>query len=142
VRAQLLTKKGTILDEDTLERDVLLMTAFYYDAGFVQVDVGEPRIVESAAGEAVDVTITVAEGDIYRIGTISVAGALIAPPATYMNEVKTKPRDIFNRARLAEDIQRINELHRARGAQGEVTPETVVHPDKKTVDIVFRVAGS
>ena len=55
------------------------------------------------------------------------------------DEVQVRPRGIFTRARVQQDVQRIVELYRASGRIGAtVTPKIVELPQKR-VDLVFEI---
>jgi len=68
-----LTGAGTY-KEEVLKNDVLLLTDYYLNNGYINVKIGEPAVTLSEDSESLLVTISVTEGDQYRIGRIRVQG--------------------------------------------------------------------
>lgn len=132
-----LTSAGTYR-EDAFERDTLLITAFYYDRGYVTAKVGKPQIEMSPDKRFLYLVIPIEEGEVYTIGTLDFKGELIRPREDMLRGLATKPGEKFNRTKLSGDIIAINDLYKNLGyANVNVTPETKVDPDKRTVDLVF-----
>ena len=77
-----LTSSGTYR-EDAFERDLLLITAFYYDHGYINVKLGKPEIELSADKQFLYITIPIEEGDQYKIGKIDFNGDLLLPKEEY-----------------------------------------------------------
>ncbi|MCS6914843.1 MAG: outer membrane protein assembly factor BamA [Myxococcales bacterium] len=132
-----LTSSGTY-KEEAFERDILLITALYYDKGFVNVKIGKPQIELSADKRYLYITIPIEEGDVYRIGKLDFKGELLWPRDQMLRRLSVKSGDRFNRSKLGNDIIRLNDLYKDRGyAYVNVTPLTAVDVEKRTVDITF-----
>ena len=98
-------------------------------------------MVESPSGDVADVTIDVHEGDVYRVGAVHVAGDLLAPEGEYLKSFwSSKPNDVFSRAIIVSDIEHMKDYQRSRGFESDVEPLTVMNPEKKTVDITFKIS--
>lgn len=132
-----LTSAGTY-KEDAFERDILLLTAFYYDKGYVTVKIGKPTIEMSPDKRFLYISIPIEEGEVFKIGNLDFQGELLIPKQDMLAGLKTKPGDQFNRSRLGQDIQNINNFYKNRGyANVNVTPLTSLDAAKRTVDLTF-----
>lgn len=132
-----LTSAGTYR-EDAFERDVLLITAFYYDRGYVTAKVGKPQIEMSPDKRFLYLVIPIEEGEIYNIGQLDFKGELIRPREQMIRGLSVKSGDKFNRTKLGNDILAINDLYKNLGyAYVNVTPETRIDQEKRLVDIIF-----
>jgi outer membrane protein insertion porin family len=132
-----LTSAGTYR-EDAFERDTLLITAFYYDRGYVTAKVGKPQIEMSADKRFLYLTIPIEEGEVYTIGQLDFKGELIRPREQLINALSVKSGDKFNRTKLGNDILAINDLYKNLGyAYVNVSPETKIDQEKRIVDLVF-----
>jgi outer membrane protein insertion porin family len=148
LRAQMTTKDGSVntaghpFRRDLLDRDLLVMTALYYDRGFLTVKVGLPRVTR-LPGQALRVEIPVEEGLVYRVGRLAVTGQLAGPREGYEASLGVSPKQVFSRSHMLGAIERLKKHHRDRtGKDIDVVPSTDLSPEDATVDIEFRVGGS
>lgn len=134
--------------QDAFERDVAILSAIYYDRGFLQVSVATPRIMLTPDRSGIEVALTIDEGPRFRIRQVRVFerapdGKEVEPLEGRRNlrmMLRAEPGDYFNRAALLEDLQRIRSLYRDAGyANVDANPETRVDPDKHEVDVVIPV---
>lgn len=134
--------------QDAFERDVAILSAMYYDRGFLQVSVATPRVALTPDRSGIEVALTIDEGPRFRIRQLRVFergadGKEVEPLEGRRNlrmMLRAEPGDYFNRAALLEDLQQIRTLYRNNGfANVEANPETRVDPDKNEVDVVVPV---
>ncbi len=134
--------------QDAFERDIAMLSALYYDHGFLQVSVATPRIMLTPDRSGIEVAVTIEEGPRFRIRTLRVyergpSGNEIEPLEGRRNlrmMVRAEPGDTFNRAALVEDLAQVRTLYRNRGyPHAEATPETRVDPETRQVDVVVPV---
>ncbi len=134
--------------QDAFERDVAILSAIYYDRGFLQVSVATPRIMLTPDRSGIEVALTIDEGPRFRIRQLRVFerapdGKEVEPLEGRRNlrmMLRAEPGDYFNRAALLEDLQKIRSLYRDAGyASVEANPETRVDPDKHEVDVIIPV---
>ena len=71
-----LTGAGTY-KEEVLKNDVALIADLYYNNGYVNVKVGEPKVELSPDKSGLIVTIGITEGDQFRTGAIDFKGDLL-----------------------------------------------------------------
>jgi outer membrane protein insertion porin family len=134
--------------QDAFERDVAILSAMYYDRGFLQVSVATPRIMLTPDRSGIEVALNIDEGPRFRIRQLRVFergadGKEVEPLEGRRNlrmMLRAEPGDYFNRAALLEDLQKIRSLYRNEGfANVEANPETRVDPDKHEVDVIIPV---
>jgi outer membrane protein insertion porin family len=134
-----LTSSGTYR-EDVFQRDIMLVQSYYFDRGYVNVKVGDPKMELSPDRRSMYITLAIEEGQQYRIGQLDVKGELLAPRATYLGKLQAKPGDVFNRTQVAQDVQNIADLYKDKGyAYVNSTPETRVDDKTRMVDLTFDI---
>jgi outer membrane protein insertion porin family len=126
---------GTIVQE-VLERDLLLISAFYWDHGHAPVKVGEPVIPPSRDA----VTIPIDEGPVFTMGPVTVTGELIGGAKANLRMVRVLPGVIFSRAMIADDRERLSDFYQDQGyAYANVLPLTKLDLERKTIGLTFEI---
>jgi outer membrane protein insertion porin family len=134
--------------QDIFERDVLLLNALYYDKGYMNVQIGTPRVMLTTDREGIDITIVIHEGPRFKIRQLKIYerdndGKEIEPLGgrrALRQMIKSKSGDYFNRAELVKDLQAVRTLYRDAGyANVEAEPETELDPVKREVDIIIPI---
>jgi len=134
-----LTDSG-IFQEETFERDLLMITAYYYDRGFINVKLGTPQIRLSRDKRYMYLSIHIDEGPVFSIGKIDFKGDLIGEKQAYYDRLTVKQGEVFNRSKVGKDIVRLNDYYRDKGyAYVNVTPLTNIDLEKRTVDLQFEI---
>lgn len=128
-------KAGSAWDPDAVAAVSAKLTELYYDRGYLNVRLEEPRR-DVAADGGVTLTWAITEGDTFTIDKIRFSGE---PAEKLQNEltavVKTRPKTVFSRAALLADIARVRELFAKRGKTIEVTPMTKTDQKRKTIEV-------
>ncbi len=134
--------------QDVFERDVLLLNALYYDKGYMNVQIGTPRVMLTPDREGIEITIAIHEGPRFKIRQLKVYerdadGKEVEPIGgrrALRQLVRAKSGDFFNRAELVKDLQAVRLLYRDAGyANVEAEPETELDPVKREVDIIIPI---
>jgi outer membrane protein insertion porin family len=126
------------LDNEALKTDIDRLTAFYYDHGYIDVKIDEP--VVKRVGKNLQVTIKIDEGDQYKVGTVDIAGELLPDMTKARDKLSLKPGEIFRTSKLRDDITALTEAYGDQGyAFVNVTPDTLVNPAQKIVDVTYKV---
>ncbi|HYB20839.1 MAG TPA: outer membrane protein assembly factor BamA, partial [Thermodesulfobacteriota bacterium] len=132
-----ITKAGTY-KEDTLERDLDGIIAFYLSKGFLEVKVGKPRVTTDRQG--ITLNIPVEEGRQYKVGLVNIQGDLIAPKDELMKLVPVYIGEIFNRDKVRQTISNLTDRYADQGyAYVDVTPQTILHPEASLVDLTVDI---
>ncbi|NOZ88236.1 MAG: outer membrane protein assembly factor BamA [Deltaproteobacteria bacterium] len=126
--------------EDAFERDMMRITAWYMDHGYINVKVEKPGIELSPDKNYLYLTVQVSEGQQYYLGDLKFKGDLFQPEKKLVKGLSVKKGELFNRTKLSRDLLRITDEYRDKGyANVNVTPLTAIDPKKKTVDITFDI---
>lgn len=126
------TQSGSPVRPEVLERDRLRLTEAYFDRGFVMASVSYSRLAVPSG--ATDVTFTITEGPLFRVGDLLVRGAL--KPAA-LKGLETKKGAVFSPAAVKRDLERLRERARQEKQELEVIPLTELDQEKKTVKLTF-----
>ena len=131
------TSRGR-LDPDVLTNDTALLSALYYDHGFVDHKIDEPIIL--TRGEGLEVVIRIQEGQRYRVGAVKVGGDLGGTPKRLLDDVTLTSGQIFRRSRLLNDVTALQQRYADRGyAFVEVSPVTRFDPAGRLVDVTYMI---
>lgn len=132
-----ITGAGTY-KEDSLKNDTTLIADLYYNNGYANVKVGEPKVELEADKKGLIVTIGITEGDQFRTGSIGFKGELLVSEGELEKNVKLKTGEIFDRSLLRAAVFTLTDLYADKGfAFANVTPISKMNNDKKTIDITF-----
>lgn len=134
----IITKTG-ILDEDILKNDVQILSAYYFDHGFLDVKISEPKI-DLRNPKRIQIEIGIEEGPQYRVGTIDFKGTGLTEKEGLFRVAKTKRNDIYSNSAIRRDINALTEHFANKGyAYAEVSPETVIDSKTLTVNLTFDI---
>jgi outer membrane protein insertion porin family len=134
--------------QDAFERDIAVISATYYDRGFLAAQVSTPRVMLTPDRTGIELTVTIDEGPRYKIRQLRVyergdGGKEVEPIGGRRNlrmMVRAKSGDYFNRAALLEDLQAIRTLYRDNGfANVDANPQTQLDPATNEVDVIVPV---
>ncbi|MDP9033436.1 MAG: outer membrane protein assembly factor BamA [Myxococcota bacterium] len=156
LRDQMQTGSGGILSfgsggpyrQDVFERDVLMLSALYYDKGYLSVQIGTPRVMLTPDREGIDIAVVIHEGPRYKIRQLRIyerdnEGHEMEPLGgrrALRQLLRAQSGDYFNRALLIKDLQAVRTLYRDAGfANVEAEPETELDPVHEQVDIVVPI---
>lgn len=115
---------------DRIDRAALILSAYYYDHGYINVAVDAPK----PSGASAPATFAITEGDQFRIGKITITGVADADAKKYLAMVTAKKGDVFSRTVVQAGIVKIQE-----DVKAQVEPITNIDPKKKTIDLELKV---
>ena len=134
-----LTGAGTY-KEEVLKNDVALLTELYMNNGYVNVKIGEPKVVLLPDKSGMTVSIGVTEGEQYRIGKLGFKGELLESTDVLMKKLTIKSGELFNRSALRTDVFALTDLYADKGfAFANASPQTKLNPENHTIDITFEM---
>jgi outer membrane protein insertion porin family len=132
-----LDKSGTY-SEPVFTQDLRLVEQKYTDHGYLQVEVGEPRVEPEKDGLVV--TVEIKEGDQFHVGKVDIGGDTTADVEQVRQSLKLKTGEVFNRSFLTKDVEALTHQYTDRGYYfANVNPETKLDSDAKVVDVTFQV---
>jgi outer membrane protein insertion porin family len=127
--------------EELLERDILLLQAYYHDRGHLDVKIEAPRVELAPDRRSVTITIAIEEGPRYSLGVITFAGDLFRPEGELRRVLSVSRGQVFNRSAVARDLERLTGLYKDQGyAFAQVVPVSEIDRERLTVDLSLEVS--
>ena len=135
-----LNESGTY-NQEAFERDLLLVSAHYWDRGYATVKVGTPQLRLSRDKQFMYLSIPVDEGPVFTIGTVTFKGDLIGTVAKNQEKIIIRPGMRFSRTRIAEDREKLSNYYQDQGyAYANVLPLTKPDLANRRINLTFEVA--
>jgi outer membrane protein insertion porin family len=126
------TESGTIIP-NALYSAIDNLTAFYYDNGFLEVQVDQPEI--ASADRA---TIAIYEGRLYRLGSIAIEGELKLPRRDVESQLTIHSGQPFRGSILQQNVFALSDFYSDRGfAYVNIDPRTKMDSDRHLVSVSF-----
>ena len=107
---QMSLKSGQIFNRTMLRKDIDKIIDLYMEKGYARADIN-PLIKVNAEGKTADITLSVTEGNIFRIGRIDISGNTKTRDKVIRREMRLDEGNIFNKKLLKRSYQRINNLN-------------------------------
>ena len=128
-----------VLKKDQLKQDVNRINAFYLNNGFINAQVGEPRITTDKKG--IYITITIKEGQRFKVGKVDIKGDRLEVSREKLLEgLKIGKKEFFNREAIIKDIEFLTQACQDEGyAYAEIAPKTTVNEAARTVDVTYEI---
>jgi outer membrane protein insertion porin family len=124
--------------EPVFLQDLRRVERKYGDAGYLQLNVGEPEVLPEEEGLIVRVPIR--EGQQFHVGKIDVTGDSTVDIDALREKLELKTGDVFNRSSLNDDIAALTEHYQDRGFYfAQVTPLSNLSQASEQVDVAFDV---
>jgi outer membrane protein insertion porin family len=129
-----------ILKTDQLKQDVQKLSAFYFNNGFINSQIGEPVITHDVKG--IYIKITVKEGKRFKIGKVEISGDYLEKTrADLFVLLKTKTGKFYDREAILKDMEAITLAANDEGyAHADVNPKVASHEKEQLVDLNFQLA--
>jgi len=112
------------------------ITTYYYDQGYLDVQVDEPRIIRD--GSNAKVSISIYEGKPFHFGSIGFAGDLKFPQNRVQSILTIKTGDQFVGPLLQENVLALADFYADRGyGSVNVDPRTRMEAENRLIDVTF-----
>lgn len=134
LRSKITVHTGSVFDKSLLEKNIQAISGLYMDNGYALVSV-VPDLIPDEKNRTVRVTLTINEGDLYKIGRIEVSGNTKTRDKVIRREMRLDEGDIFDSAKIRRSYQRINNLNYFDSVNIVPKPEY----KKKLVDLDIKV---
>ena len=126
------------LNRDVLERDLEKVAAFYYNHGYIQAKVGEPKV--DIKGNWIYITIPVQEGPEYLVATIDISGDLLEDKDKLLKLLQTPKEKVYSRETLQQDLTTLADFYADQGyANADIVPLIKEDNEKMVVDVTFDI---
>jgi outer membrane protein insertion porin family len=134
----IITKTGT-LDEDILKNDLQLLTAYYFDQGYLDAKVSEPKINLSNP-KKIQIEIGIVEGPRYHLGNIDFKGDVVTTKEALFKVLKIKRGDVYSNTVIRKEVNALTEKFANQGyAYVEINPEISVDNKNLLVHLTFEI---
>lgn len=128
---------------EKLQADIEAVRSYYLDRGYLQVTIDPPDVSISPDRKSIYLTLTVHEGDIYKVSGVHLAGNLLGLNSELQGLVKIKAGDTFSASNVNATVKGISDYLGQLGyAFANVNPNPQVDRDHRTVDMTFYVDPS
>jgi len=133
-----ITRAG-LLDEEILKNDLQLLTAYYFDNGYIEAKVSEPKI-DLRDPKRIRIEIGIVEGPQYRLGNIDFKGDLLTTKEDLFKIIKVKRNGVYSNSVIRRDINALTEKFANQGyAYVEISPDSIVDPPNLLVHLTFDI---
>ena len=134
----IITKTG-LLAEEMLKDDIQLLNAYYFDHGYLDVKISEPKI-DLHNPKRIQIEIEIVEGPQYHIGDIDFKGDFLTTKEDLFNTIKTKRNAVYSNSAIRKDINTLTEKFANQGyAHAEISPITSTDPKNLLVHVTFDI---
>ena len=134
----IISKTG-VLDEDILKNDLQLLMAYYFDNGYLDPKVSEPKI-DFQDPKRIQIEFEVKEGPQYRIGNIDFKGDVVTTKEDLFKVLTIKRNDVYSNTAIHTNVNALTEKFANEGyAYVEVVPETIVDSKNLLVHLTFGI---
>ncbi len=124
------------LNQKKMQEDVDRLTAFYYDNGYLNVQVAQPQVVRN--GTEITILIKIDEGTPFRVGRINIEGNLKFPRRELRRLLTMKSGQLFRGSALQRQVLALSDFYSNRGyAYVNIDPRTQLVHTSKRVNVVF-----
>jgi outer membrane protein insertion porin family len=134
-----LTSSG-IYKKEVLEQDVERVKEFYLDHGYLEVQVGTPRVTLSQDKKWFDIAFPLVEGEQFRVKSIEFSGNTLFNVDELRPLLQIREGEVIKRNLLYEDVRAITDEYGTKGYLfTQVMPR--LNPDlaAQTVEVVFDI---
>jgi outer membrane protein insertion porin family len=122
--------RGKPFRAELLDGDLPRLLSLYYDRGFVEADVGEPRVTREPKTARLRVRIPVTEGARHRLGEIRFVNVPASARERLAKALGVSSGEVFSRSRLTEGLERLRST-----TQADFDLTTEVHPETHRIDL-------
>ncbi len=129
-----------IIKREGLPNDVERIKEVYLNKGYLNIQVGLPVVELTEDKKWFTVTFPIVEGEPYTVGEVGFRGNTIFEEAELRTGMKITPGEIFQRAKIREELTRLTELYGAKGyAFTDVNPSVTPDAQTKTAALIFHI---
>ncbi len=129
---------GGKIDRQKIDEDVQRLTAYYRSLGYFNATIG--REINYNSGGWATLTFYINEGPRYVVRNVSIYGNHKFENDSLMDELKLKPGDFFNAAKMGADVNMLKDLYGSEGhVFADIRPETQFFEDPGQLDLVYNV---
>ncbi|MBV7485953.1 outer membrane protein assembly factor BamA [Bordetella sp. BOR01] len=128
---------------EKLEGDMERLRSFYLDQGYLEFSVEPPQVTISPDRKDIYITVTLHEGEPYKVRSVKLAGNLLGLDKEINNRVQVKEGETFSAAQANDSAKAITDYLGELGyAFANVNPNPTLDRAKHEADVTFYVDPS
>ncbi|HET8760412.1 MAG TPA: outer membrane protein assembly factor BamA, partial [Nitrospiria bacterium] len=129
-----------IFKRDDLDQDAERLRDFYLNEGYVQVQVGTPRVTPLPNGKGLTVTFPVEEGEQFTVARIKLSGHAVFSSSELSEGLVLHEGDVFRRNLLRQDMAMLTDRYGEKGyAFVDIRPQFVPRPESRSIDLTYEI---
>ncbi|MEC4888925.1 MAG: outer membrane protein assembly factor BamA [Nitrospira sp.] len=129
-----------ILKQEELPNDVERIKEVLLNKGYLNAQVSLPTVELSEDKQWFTVTYNVAEGEPFTVSEVGFRGYTVFEDAELREKLKIKDGEIFQRAKLRDEVTRLTDLYGSKGyAFADVVPNVNPNNDERTASIILSI---
>ena len=126
--------------KEKLEGDIENLESFYLDRGYLKFSIESSQVSVSKNKEDVFITLSISEGDQYKIDDVSVIGEMPLDEALYNPIVESQKNKIYSQAQITQiEEYFVNLLGNEGYTFAEVSGNPEIDIENKTVSLLFLI---
>ena len=129
-----------ILKRDELNNDVERIREVLLNRGYFNVRVGQPIVDLTEDKKWFTVTYHISEGEPFTVTEVGFRGYTVFEDSELRVGMKIKEGEIFQRAKIRDEIGRITDMYGAKGYSfAEVSPSVNPNNEERTIALIFHI---
>ena len=129
-----------ILKREELSNDVERIREVLLNKGYLNSQIGLPTVELSDGRKWFTVKFAIVEGEPFTVSEVGFRGNTVFEVPELRDGLKIKEGEIFQRAKIRDEITRITDLYGAKGyAFAEVVPNVNQNAEERTASIIFNI---
>lgn len=129
-----------ILKQDELANDVERVKEVLLNKGYLNVQVGLPTVELTEDKKWFIITYSVSEGEPFTVAEVGFRGYTVFEDAELREKLKIKDGEIFQRAKIRDEITRLTDMYGSRGyAFADVVPNVNPNNEERTASIILTI---
>ena len=126
--------------KEKLEGDIENLESFYLDRGYLKFSIESSQVSVSKNKEDVFITLSILEGEQYKIDNVSVIGEMPLDETLYNPIIESQKDKIYSQAQITQiEEYFVNLLGNEGYTFAEVSGNPEINQENKTVSIIFLV---
>ncbi len=129
-----------ILKREELTNDVERIREVLLNKGYMNAQVGLPSVELGEDKKWFTVTYAIMEGEPFTVAEVGFRGNTVFEVPDLRDGLKIKEGEIFQRAKIRDEITRITDLYGSKGyAFAEVIPNVTPNAEERTANIILNI---
>ncbi len=126
--------------KETINSDMEAIRDLYFNNGYIKATVADPEIKLTDDKKGMIITISVSEGDQYKISSVDITNYKAFPEAELRKKITSTPGAVFSKETLRKDITALTDLYTQNGyALANVYPDIVPDEAAKQVKLIYKI---